>query len=146
MASGDVLSNDVIERRVGTTIRTSDTASVTTTETVSDSVTAFLTSGRTYAVVWVTGVTSDVAADSIFCRIREDSISGNILSVNRVHSPLTNGAGSRWPSYNYVEFTAASTGNKTFVSTFVRASGTGNVKVTAGTTTQTYLFVEYSRG
>lgn len=146
MASGDVLSNEAVERRVGTTIRTSDTGTVTTVETVSDSVTAFLTAGRTYAVVWVTGATSDVVADSIFCRIREDSISGNILCVNRVHSPATNGAGSRWPSYNYVEFTAASTGNKTFVSTYVRASGTGNVKVTAGTTIPTYLFVDYSRG
>jgi hypothetical protein len=146
MASGDPLSNDDIERRVGTTTRTSDTSTVTTTETVADSVTAFLVAGRTYRVRWVVGYTSDVAGDSLFLRVREDTVSGTVMAVSRGYSPLTNGAGSRWVVVAEAEYTPGSSASKTFVGTYNRASGTGNVKVTAGTTTPTFLYVDYIRG
>jgi hypothetical protein len=141
-AGGDVIYAADVNTRIATTPRTSDTSTVTTTETVSDTVTASLVSGEKYRVRWVVGYTSSVASDTLFLRIREDNVSGTAISLVRATVPTTNGAGSRWVEAVEAEYTAVATGSKTFVGTYVRASGTGNVKVAADATTPTYLYVD----
>lgn len=141
-AGGDVIYAADVNTRIKTTTRTSDTSTVTTTETVSDTVVASLVSGEKYRVKWVAGYTSDVAGDTLFLRLREDSVSGTVMTLVRADVRVTNGAGSRWVAIAEVEYTAGATGSKTFVGTYVRASGTGNVKVTAGAGLPTYLYVD----
>jgi hypothetical protein len=144
-AAGDIIYASDVNRRLATTTAIVDTGTVTTVETVAHSVTASLISGKTYTVRWVTGVLSDVAGDSLFLRIREDSVSGTIKALVRADSRLTGGAGTRWPAIVEAEYTAAATGDKTFVGTYVRATGTGNVKVASAATLPSYLYVELNR-
>jgi hypothetical protein len=134
------------QRIASMTPRTTTPAAVTTAETVLDTVTADLVAGRTYKVSYRSGVLSSVAGDSAFIRIREDNVSGNALQLERIHSPLTGGSGSRWPADLEAEFTAVSTGEKTFVGTLIRASGTGDLTSPAGTGQPTYFYVDYVRG
>lgn len=141
-AGGDVIYAADVNTRMATTIRTSDTSTVTTTETVADSVTASLVSGEKYRVRWAVGYTSDTAADTVFLRLRQDNVSGTVMTLVRGDNRVTNGAGSRWVAEVEAEYTAAATGSKTFVGTYVRASGSGNVKVVAAATYPTYLYVD----
>jgi hypothetical protein len=132
--------------RIATTIRTSDSSGVTTTETTIDSVTAALVTGRTYRVRWTARVDGSVNADTLFVRIREDNVSGNQLQILRVEVPATGGVGTGYPGTIEAEYTAVATGNKTFVGTIVRASGTGTVNIEAGPNRPVYLYVDYIRG
>lgn len=141
-ASGDPISAADVNVRIATTARTSDTSTVTTTETVADTVVASLVSGRKYRVKWIAGYNSSVAADTVFLRLREDSVSGTQMAIFRGYSHLSNGGGSRWVAVFEAEYTASSTAAKTFVGTYVRASGTGNVSINAGATYPTLLYVE----
>jgi hypothetical protein len=144
--NGSGSTNGPSQRRVGTmTPRTSTPALVTTTETVQDTVTADLVAGRTYKITYKSGIISSVAADSAFLRIREDNLAGNQLQLERVYSPLTGGGGSRWTADLEAEFTAVSTGTKTFVGTLIRATGTGNITSPAGAQQPTYFYVDYVR-
>lgn len=133
-----------VSNRMATTIRTTDSSAVSA-ETQIDTVTASLVSGRIYKVTWDIAYTSSVAADSMFARIREDSVSGTQLTLRRGDIRLTNGAGSGWSLHLEAEYTAVSTGNKTFSGTIARASGTGNVNVVAAATLPAYLYVDYVR-
>lgn len=144
--AGDPVYASDINERIGTTVRTSDTSTVTTTETVADTVTVSLVAGRTYEISYDFGYNSSVAADSVFVRLREDSVSGNQLSIGRYYSHLSNGGGSRWVGRLVAQYTASTTGSKTFAATYNRASGTGNVAVTAGASYPTYLRVQRVRG
>lgn len=141
-AAGDPISAADVNVRIATTTRTSDTSTVTTTETVADSVTATLVNGRKYRVRYIAGYSSSVADDTVFLRLREDSVSGTQMAIFRGHSHLTNGAGSRWVANFEAEYTASASASKTFVATYVRASGTGNVSVNAGATYPTLLYIE----
>jgi len=131
--------------RAATTVRTSDSSGVTTTETVIDSVTAYLISGSIYRVRWVAAVNSTVSADTAFIRIREDNLAGDQLQLERVPMALTGGSGTRYPAHIEAEFTADATGNKTFVSTLIRASGSGTVNVAGASNFPVYLYVDYVR-
>lgn len=146
VAAGDPIYASDVNTRLGTTTRTSDTSTVTTVETVSDSVVVTLVAGKKYRVRWVVGYTSDTAADTVFLRLREDSVSGTVICLARGDVRVTNGAGSRWVEYPEAEYVATASGSKTFVGTYVRASGSGNVKVTATSALPTYLYVELING
>lgn len=141
-AAGDPISAADVNIRVQTTTRVSDTSTVTTTETTADSVTATLVNGRRYRVRWIVGYNSSVADDTVFLRIREDSSSGTQMAIYRGHNHLSNGGGSRWVANFEAEYTASASASKTFVGTYVRASGTGNVSVVAGATYPTLLYIE----
>lgn len=144
-AAGDKIPASELNERLATTVRTTDSGTVTTTETIADSVSAVLVSGRRYKIKWSVGYTSSIAADSLFLRIREDNVSGTVASLVRAYSPLTNGAGSRWAAIVEAEYTAVASAAKTFVGTYVRASGTGNVNIAAGVTYPTILSIELIR-
>ncbi|MFY1658582.1 hypothetical protein [Micromonospora sp. WMMD1274] len=131
-----------VGRRVGDpTVRTSDSAAFTG-ETVIDSVTVPVVSGRTYKIRWTVAWGSTVAGDSVFSRIRVDDLAGAQLQIMRVSVVATGGAGTRWDGTVEGEYTAVSTGNKTFVGTGARATGTGNISAKAASDFPIRLYVE----
>lgn len=129
-------------RRIATTIRTTNTSTFTA-ETLINSVTAALESGKTYRVRWVANVASSVLGDLTRTRIREDNLAGTQLQLRNVGVP--NG-GTDFPVALEVEYTAGSTGNKTFAATCQRVSGTGNIACNANASQPIYFYVDYIRG
>lgn len=129
--------------RANTTIRTSVSSSVTTTETTIDSVTAPLVSGRTYRVTWDLPLTVSVATDTHFVRIRENNSTGTQLNVRRYMGPATT---QSFPFRIEAEYTAVATANKTFVGTFIRSAGTGSLTSHSAADVPSYLYVDYVRG
>lgn len=129
--------------RIVTAIRTTASAGFTATETVTDTVTAALVAGRTYRVSARLLVGSTVAADSSRVTIREDSVSGTQMQQIRVYIPITS---TVFPATLESEYTAVASGNKTFVATGQRASGTGTITHGAVATQPVYLYVDYIRG
>lgn len=132
--------------RIATNTRTTVSSGITTTETVIDSVTAALVSGRTYKVRWTAAIGVSVAGDTSFVRLREDNLAGTQMNILRVHGVSTGGTGTRWPAEIEAEYTAASTGNKTFVGTLVRATGTGSHTIQGDSSFPVLLTVEYVSG
>lgn len=142
LAGDTVIAGKVSGERIGTDVRTSTPATFTA-ETVVQSITVALVSGRTYKISYAGSLQSSVAADSARSRIREDSVSGTEMQNRRVACPNINAGFSADAE---AEYTAAATANKTFVVTGERATGTGNISAAATGTTPTYLYVEYIRG
>ncbi len=128
--------------RIATTISTVPLGGITTTETTFISVTAPLVNGRTYRVRLISHIGSSVNGDRGLVRIREDDDTGTQLQVERIHIPV---AGS-YPGHTEVEYTATASGDKTFVATLVRESGTGSMSHNAGATQPAYMYVDYIRG
>lgn len=129
--------------RIATTIVTSNSAGITTTETTVASVTAPLVSGRTYRVRAAVAVDSTIAEDTVDVRLREDNSTGTEMNLRRVDCKDATG---RWPGEIEAEYTAAATANKTFVVTYVRASGSGTIILIATATTPSHLYCDYIRG
>lgn len=126
--------------RIATAVRDTNSAAFTA-ETVTDTVTASLIEGLTYTVNSFTLTRSSVAGDRNLIRIREDSLTGNQLRAAAIVMPAA-GAGTDFPLYQEVLYTATATGDKTFVLTGGRAAGSGSITHTAGTTNPVYLYVE----
>ena len=130
---------------IASSVSTSDSATFTTTETTVLSVTAPLVSGRTYRVIFFGKFASTVAGDIGVARIREDNSTGperqsDYLDFNT--ASLTIG----YSCYMEFEYQASSTGNKTFVVTGVRNTGTGTLRLEAAGHRPSYLRVEYVSG
>lgn len=142
-AGQQLLANRVPGERIATAVRTSNSGAVTTTETQVDSITAGLVSGRTYRVTWDVSYTVSVATDHHFARIREDTSAGTQLQGCRLSAVTT---AQSYRQRIEVEFTAGSTGNKTFSMTFQRTGGSGNITSHAASTNPTYAYVDYIRG
>lgn len=126
--------------RIATAVRETTSASFTV-ETVTDTVTASLIEGLTYTVNSFILVRSSVAGDRNLIRIREDNLTGNQLRAAAIVIPAA-GAGTDFPFYQEVLYTAIATGDKTFVLTGGRAAGSGTLTHTAGTNNPVYLYVE----
>ena len=133
------LSDAINERtpRVAGTKRVAD-VSTFTAETICDTVTAILTSGQTYGIFWYAQIQSTVAGDAAGIKIREDSVAGTQMVSQRIEL-ADSGAG--YPVAQYAEYTAASSGSKTFVGTAVRSVGTGNLTAAGSATQQANIFV-----
>lgn len=129
--------------RVGTTLRTSAVGTFTA-ETITDTVTFSQVSGRTYGIFWFSQTQSSVGADQVGIKIREDNVSGTILTNQR--APTLTTSGVAYPVAQYAEYTAGSTGSKTIVGTQVRSSGTGNITAGASANQQAVIFVFYVSG
>lgn len=117
---------------------TSDTSTFTA-ETVTDTLTVSLISGKTYQVVAYQMWNSSVANDVAMGTLREDNVSGNILNQRSVICANT----SRWfgtvlPSI----YVAVATGSKTFVVTGQRVAGTGNIKRGGSANTPSLMIIE----
>lgn len=130
-------------RAATATPRTSTSSSVTTSETAVDTVVASLVTGRTYRVTWELPVTVSDVTGIHFLRIREDSATGTQLNIRRYMQ-----AGSTAQSFPFrleAEYTAVSTGNKTFAGTFIRAAGAGSLTSHAASGVPAYMYVDYVR-
>lgn len=135
-------TNYAAMRRIATTIRTTNTSSFTS-ETVINTVQASLVTGKTYRIRWDADVAGTVTSDLARFRIREDNISGTQLQLkNRV----IQGPGTDYPISLEVEYTAVSTGPKTFALTCLRQTGTGTLACNANANEPSYLYVDYIRG
>lgn len=127
--------------RIATQVRDVNSAAFTTTETVTDTVTASLIEGLTYTVNSFISVRSSAAGDRDLVRVREDTLTGTVLRSANVFVQAT-GTATDFPLYQEVLYTAIATGDKTFVLTGSRAAGTGSITHTAGTANRAYLYVE----
>lgn len=141
--AGDIITLPLPGQRIATTTATTDSATFTA-ETVIDTVTAALITGKTYRVRWIASMQSDVSGDSMNSRIRGDNLAGTQLIVRR-ESSFTNAAGSGPDMSLEAEFTAVATGDKTFVGTGARSQGTGNITAEGSATTPRLLYVDFIR-
>lgn len=119
-----------------------DSASVTTTEISIASVTANLTTGRTYRVRYATRIGTSVAGTLALVRVREDSVAGTEMIGDNVYLGSSGSAGN--PAVMEGEYTAVATGAKTFHLTITRAGGTGDVR-RESSFMPTYIYVDYIR-
>lgn len=130
--------------RIATSIETSDSSTFTTTETQVQSVTAALVSGRTYKVTFDTALATDNSGDLGTAIIREDNVSGQALQNRRVDLAGITTLG--FPVHVEVEFTASSSGNKTFSGSMDRINGSGNLYRVGSSVRPSYMYVDYVRG
>ena len=142
-AGASIIAAQVSGERIATQVDTADTATFTA-ETVVSTVTAALVTGRTYRLRFVANFQSSVAADTVNVRLREDNLTGTTLQGRRADSAIAT-AGFGFSGDVEVEYTAVATGNKTFVATGDRSTGTG-VITCEGAATPRYLYVDYIRG
>ena len=138
----EIVSGYVVPGRVDTTEDTSSSGAITTTETIVLTITAPLINTVTYRITAYFLTQLSVATDVFVSRLREDDASGTQLQNARIANGVTN---SVFPCYMEVEYTATATGNKTFVVTLLRTSGTGNIVMNAGATQPCYLYIDYVR-
>lgn len=130
MAAGDPIPWSNISTRVAVANATADSAAFTTTESLILSASGFVVAGQRYACVARGNWGSTVTGDTIIDRIREDSVTGNVLATGQLANVNTSSVG--WSDMLYGEYTAAATAAKTFVLTGVRNGGTGNCLLRAG--------------
>jgi hypothetical protein len=130
-------------QRVATTVITTPSGTFTATATQVASVTAPLVAGSVYRVTFDGAFDTTVDGDMVRARIREDNISGNQLQARDTGE--MDAAGLVTGLRMEVEYTAVSTGNKTFVATGERDAGTGNISMSADPTFPAYMYVDYVR-
>lgn len=131
--------------RIATDAQVTDSANVGTTEAVVQSATASLVNGRTYRVRFYSGINGDVNNIQYNAILRQDNLAGTAIDVHRKRIEVT-GSSIGWHCVLESYFTAVATGNKTFVVTLQRVSGSGNVWREAGTNHPSRLYVEYISG
>lgn len=130
--------------QIAITTNVTDSGTWTTTETVADSVTAPLVSGRTYRIRWSGGLVSTVAADIVLVRMREDNVTGTLINERNVYISSTSTAGNGFTMEG--RYTAVATADKTFVVSGIRNGGTGTQHADATGTRPRYLYVDYISG
>ena len=130
--------------RIATTEVTSSSSTFTTTEIDVASVTAPLVSGRTYLVYFDGAFNTSTTGDIVRGRLREDNTTGSVRQT-RDTPAMTSGATVE-PLIMQAEYTAVSTGDKTFVATAVRLTGTGTPNLQAASGFPSFLWVDYTRG
>lgn len=111
----------------------------TNSETITDTITVQVVSGRQYNVRHCGQWTSSVSSDKITARIREDNVGGNQIQGG-VFQVVTANYGV-WAPLEVV-WTAGITISKTFVVTGIRTSGSGTCQRTAASGTQSAFLVE----
>ena len=131
--------------QIALTTSTSDSSTWTTTETLADTVTAPLVTGRTYKVVWTGGLVSTVAGDVAALRMRQDVITTGTVMVERAFY-IASTASAGFGYYLEARFTAVSTADKTFVVGALRNAGTGTHHADGTATRPRYMYVEYISG
>jgi hypothetical protein len=122
----------------------SDSANFTTTETVVLTVTAALVSGRTYSVWAGPTFHSTVDGDVVHSQMRQDNVSGTVMDRTDDYIRVT--ATTIDKTILFALYTATTTGNKTFVVTGDRVSGSGNCRLEADTIRPAYMLVRYETG
>lgn len=145
MAAGqELVAGRYPGERIATSPYDSDSTGFTTTETEVASVTAALVTGRTYRVRLHIRIGTSAANDIVNMRIRQDTTGGAEMTVDPLTLTSAGVAGNLFDVE--VEHTASATGNKTFVATAQRTSGSGTIRREAAANRPTYLYVDYIRG
>lgn len=140
LAGDEIVAPDTAVRIASTPI-TADSATWTTTETGLLTATASLTSGWSYKITAFVMVTSTVAGDLSYIRIREDTSGGTQMTAANVYIPTTNGFG--FPLHFSTEYTASSTASKSFVLTGARQTGaTGTQKLVHSSSRLGFLTID----
>jgi hypothetical protein len=121
--------------------RTSSSGNITA-ETVVDTISVPVVSGRRYRIEWNGGAFSDNGTGYARVRLRETNVSGTLLKSGNV--PTSWASGQAFPLHLVTFWTATSTATVTFVATLARIVGTGNVVAQAGTDNPTCFYVENS--
>ncbi|MFW6091370.1 MAG: hypothetical protein ACODAF_05795 [Actinomycetota bacterium] len=132
-------------QRIATEVLTSDSSTFTNTEVELMSVTAALVEGRTYAVVGRARFGSTNGGDDIVARLREDDVNGDLLQHAQIEQPSSTSSLGFGPLVVYAEYTAGSTGDKTFALTGDRNFGSGDCRLDATSAAPAYLYVDYIR-
>ena len=140
-----ILAGRIPGERLATSIRTANSAGITTVDTVTDTVTAPLVAGRLYLVKAYLLGRSTVANDTHVSRIREDALGGTQLLSARFQI-FTTGTATNHVAILEVHYLAVATADKTFVSTTIRGSGAGTITMVAGVSDPAYMCVEYVSG
>lgn len=145
MASGDVTSYADVAARTATASVTADSATWAGTETGALlTATGTVTNGQVYKIFFAGNVsastTASPSAELSFMRIREDTSTGNQLDGKNVY--LATAAGSGYQCYLYAEYTASTTGSKSFVVTGVRSAGANTHQLRAGSNHPAILTVD----
>lgn len=124
--------------QVGTTYNNTSSGTFTAAETITDSITVAVVAGRTYQIEHTGSWRSTVANDVIDSWIHEDNLAGTILQRNRAAIPTASGAKQETLR---TQWTAGASGNKTFVVSGQRYSGTGTCSRYGSGTIRSYLTV-----
>ena len=135
---------DLIEESTVSANSTSDSGTVTTTETTTMTLVAPLENGKTYQISAYARISSSVAADVVVTRIRLTNSSGTQIQGGQVECSTTSTTG--YSNSLYTEYTASATGDQTFVFTIVRGGGTGNIIHRAASTAPGYLVCRLKQG
>jgi hypothetical protein len=128
--------------RVATSIVTSSSSTFTALTAVM-SVTATLKANVTYKVTAFAHFASTAVNDTVTARIRQDTILGSDLNLDPNILITSTGGVS---SYQEAEYTPTIDVTKTFVLGAQRATGAGNITLTANSNFPSYLYVDYVRG
>lgn len=100
---------------------TTSSAAFSTTEVVTDTLVAPVINGVRYKIVWDGAFLCATAADeTVLYRIREDTVTGNILQGYRVSESVANASTA---AHAEAIWTAGATASKTFVLSAVRSAG-----------------------
>jgi hypothetical protein len=140
-AGQQLVANAIPGERIGTVVAVANSANVTV-EAVTDTITVPVVTGRTYRITFAASI-SGGAAERALARIREDNLTGTALQTYRVGIPFATNFGA--PPVQ-AEYTAVSTGNKTFVATLQRETAIANTFRVGNATQPAYLYVDYIRG
>lgn len=124
MASGDVTSYSDVAVRVATGTATASSSTWTTGDTQLITATGTVVAGQTYKINCIMNIQASPAGDTLICRIREDTITGNQID-GKLLTPASAG-GTGYPINLYAEWTASTTGSKTFVASAQRSTGTAS--------------------
>lgn len=141
-----IVAGRIPGERIGIAEATADSG-LFTAETVVMSVTVPLVSGRTYSVWANPGLMSTISGDVVRARLREDDIAGTIL--DGTIEDISNNTSNTTRKHAVIllsDYQAVSTGNKTFVVTGARATGSGNVHLEGVPGRKSYIVVRYESG
>lgn len=140
-SAGDRITADKLTTYAGEPeIREINSVSFTTTETEIDTITVPVVEGRRYKIVWRPAFFSTVANDHVRGAIREDNVAGTALYVQNITTPIVSQA---FMMDLEAFYTAVTTGDKTFVGTGDRITGSGGtITGQAASSNPTLLYVE----
>lgn len=130
-AGGDVIYAADVNTRVGTNEATSNVAAASyASETVIDTVTANVVSGKRYQIRAFFPYFGSVAADRFLIRIRTDTTTaGTQLAYSSAQIHSVTGSLPYYTVIIIAEWTAGSTGSQSFCTTAIHNTGTGNLTI-----------------
>jgi hypothetical protein len=142
LAGETIVAGKVPGERIQTAKATSSSGTITTTETVVQTIVAPVVAGRIYKITWDGRIHSTANGDDVAAKIREDSVSGTVLQDVLTDIAISTRS---YRTHFEGEYTADATEDKTFVATLDRDAGSGNITMFATSTQPCFLYCDYIR-